>query len=111
MRRVLLILDVQDDQERKLDDTQVCDLLHNAVRMNDADALRELCYHVQAAHVIPQMTADTGDAVASLAGRYATLGSDDIIAMGASDETGTLERFAGEVRSMATSLLRQNEHD
>lgn len=53
--------------------------------------------------------ADTGDRVASLAGKYGNFTTDDLLKLSTSDETGALEAFCHDVRSMAASLRRQNE--
>lgn len=54
-------------------------------------------------------TADTGDKVASLAGKYGNFTVQDLLNLAASDNTGTVEAFCHDVRSMAASLRRQNE--
>jgi hypothetical protein len=53
--------------------------------------------------------ADTGERVASLAGKYGNFTADDLLKLSTSDETGALEAFCHDVRSMAASLRRQNE--
>jgi hypothetical protein len=53
--------------------------------------------------------ADTGTHVASLAGKYASFSFQDLLKLSTNDETSCLEAFCADVRSMAASLLRQNE--
>ncbi|HVJ71287.1 MAG TPA: hypothetical protein VM531_07260 [Sphingomicrobium sp.] len=50
-------------------------------------------------------SADTGKAVASLAGEYANFHEDEFLRM---NQDG-LKQLAADIRSMAASLLRQNE--
>lgn len=69
----------------------------------------ELPTDVEAVEVRPRTPADTGAHVASLAGKYGDFQVDDLMKLSASDETGTLEAFCRDVRSMAASLRRQNE--
>jgi hypothetical protein len=70
---------------------------------------RKLPDDVEAVEVTPRTPADTGDRVASLAGRYGDFNVDDLLKLGTSDETGAMEAFCADVRSMAASLRRQNE--
>lgn len=51
--------------------------------------------------------ADTGDDIASLAGKYANIKTSDIV--GAICSKPGLEEMASDIRRMAASLLRQNE--
>lgn len=50
-------------------------------------------------------SARTGNMVSSIAGHYATITPEDLLALAAKQP----ERTAGDIRSMATSLLRQDE--
>lgn len=51
--------------------------------------------------------AQTGDKISSLAGRYANVTADELLALTASD--GMRRETAWEIRRMAASLLRQDE--
>lgn len=51
--------------------------------------------------------ARTSDRISSLAARYAGITKDDLLALTASDSMR--EQTAGDIRSMAASLLRQDE--
>lgn len=51
--------------------------------------------------------AETSATVASLAGRYMDFTTADLIALSCSDQTGELDAFTADIRSMAASLNRQ----
>lgn len=53
------------------------------------------------------MNARTGNMVSSIAGRYANFTADKLLASTATPELR--EQTAGDIRSMAASLLRQDE--
>lgn len=51
--------------------------------------------------------AETSARVAKLASAYADFTVAELLAIAISDETGTLDRFCADIRTMAASLLRQ----
>lgn len=85
--------------------------LHEAMclTMHEGDKFPDVVQDIGPVVDVEPQPADTGDAVASLAGKYASFSFEDLLELSTSDETGCLERFANDIRSMAASLLRQNE--
>jgi hypothetical protein len=53
------------------------------------------------------MNAKTSDRISSLAGRYATLTDTEVLIR---CRAGQAEELAADIRSMAASLLKQDEH-